>query len=146
MIVRRLVLPLLATAALVASVVGCGDSAGQATGANARRGSASAQPKHRRWPTQAVAPAIAGCRRGVQRARTLSASARREIAKPCGQMDERVKENEALVHAVCTEVAAATSVAPESPEVRRVAAACYAEYAKTIPPAERPRPHPTSGA
>ncbi len=145
MIVRRLVLPTLATVAFAASVVGCG-SVGQARDAGAHQASASAQPKHRPWPTQAVAPAVAGCRRGVQRATKLAASARREIAKPCGQMDERVKENEALVHAVCTEVAAATSVSPDSLEVRRVAAACYAEYAKTIPIAERPRPDSSSGA
>ena len=141
MTVRRLVLSSLATLVLGVSVAGCGGGGGgEATGAADRTSSSTAaQPAHRPWPTQAVAPAMAGCRRGVQRATTLSVAARREIAKPCEQMDERVKENEALVHAVCTEVAAATSASPESPDVRRIAAACYAEYAKTIPPAEHPR-------
>jgi hypothetical protein len=146
MLVGRLVLAALAILALGAGIVACGGSAGRATGAGNRQiGSASTQPVHRPWPTQAVAPAIVGCKRGVQRATTLSVSARREIAEPCGRMDERVKENEALVHTVCTEVAAATSISPDSAEARHIAATCYAEYAKTIPLAERPRPNPSNG-
>jgi hypothetical protein len=54
-------------------------------------------------------------------------------------MDERVLENEALVHAVCQELAAATAASLTSPEVGRIASACYGEYAKTIPVAERLR-------
>jgi hypothetical protein len=52
-------------------------------------------------------------------------------------MDERVLENEALVHAVCQELAAATASSLTTSEVGRIAAGCYSEYAKTIPAAER---------
>ncbi len=63
---------------------------------------------------------------------SLSASARNEIAAPCDRMDERVKENQALARVVCQELASATSISPSAPSNKRIATACYAEYAKTL--------------
>ena len=117
---------------------GCGGSgAGAKTSPTASRSSpasanATSGPISRPWPTQAAAPAIAACKRAVARAVSLSASSRHEIAEPCDSMDERVKENKALVHTVCQELASATSLSPSAPSTKHVAAACYAEYAQTL--------------
>jgi hypothetical protein len=90
-----------------------------------------APPVPRPWPTQSVGPAMAACKHAVAKASSLSASAKREISEPCDSMDERVKENEAIVRSVCQELASAT---PTSSVVsaRRVSSDCYDEYAKTL--------------
>lgn len=114
-------------------LIGCGGaSVGSKTSGDPPHVKISTQPIHRPWPTQAAAPAIAACKRAVERVTSLPASARSEIAEPCDRMDERVKENEALAGVVCQELASATSVSPSDPGNKRVASACYAEYAKTL--------------
>ncbi len=122
-------------AALVGGAVlaGCG---GASSGAVAS--SSKGFPGQRRpWRTQALAPALAACRGPVIGATSLSASEKGEIAHSCDRMDERVLENEAIVRAVCQELASATSSSPTAPSTRRVAADCYAGYERTIPVAER---------
>jgi hypothetical protein len=130
---RRAFVRWLLVALLGATLLGCGDS-------NERRKVAKGptHAAHRPWRTQLAAPAIAACVRAVSRAAaSLSASARRELSEPCRSMDERVLENEALVHVVCQELANATASSLTSPEAGRIDSECYAEYARTIPVAER---------
>jgi hypothetical protein len=123
-------------AALVGGEVLIGCGGGASAGSHVTHGStsigAAAQPIHHPWPTQAVAPAIAACKRAVARAISLPASSRHEIAEPCDRMDERVKENKALVRAVCQELASAVPVSPGTPSTKHIASACYDEYAKTL--------------
>jgi hypothetical protein len=131
----------LALSALLAlgTAAGCGGSRHDPESAIAARfGAAVASswttPKHRPWPTQAVGPAMATCKRPVERTTSLSASARREIAEPCEQMDERVHENEAIVRWVCQELASAVSATPNASALKRLEVQCFAEYEKTLPP------------
>lgn len=136
--IHRLALAQLAILAVGVALSGCG-----ASGAATKTSSAASNPSRpssdvstgpvpRPWPTQAAAPAIAACKRVVARATSLPIGSRRELAEPCDSMDERVKENKALVHTVCQELASATSASPDAPATKRVAADCYAEYAKTL--------------
>lgn len=128
-------LALLSLAILVgATLIGCGGSSSSST--TSRSGASSAKPSYgppvsRPWPTQAVGPALAACKHAVAKANSLPASAKREISEPCDSMDERVKENQAIVHAVCQELASATSTSSAA-TTKRVSSDCYAEYAKTL--------------
>ncbi len=139
-IARRLATWLLAALLGGAAFAGCGGASSAKDPAHAAR---------RPWRTQLAAPAIAACRHAVAQASSLSEAERREIAAPCGRLDERVLENEETVHAVCQELASATSSSPDAAEAARVTARCYAGYVKTIPRSERLRgygSHGSSGA
>jgi hypothetical protein len=137
-IMYRCVLLLLAILAGAVMLIGCGGSA-----SSSKRGSPSELPDRtpvkasyvppvpRQWPTQATGPAISACRNAVAKATSLSNGARREISEPCDSMDERVKENEAIVRAVCRELAHAVS-SPSNAPAAVTYSHCYAEYAKTL--------------
>jgi hypothetical protein len=132
-IVRSVASRWLLVALAGATLVGCGDS-----GDRRQRAKGPTHRAQRPWRTQLAAPAIASCTRAVSRAATsLPASARSELAEPCKRMDERVLENEALVHAVCQELAVATASSLTSHDTGRIESQCYGEYAKTIPAEER---------
>lgn len=140
---------LLGGATLTGCSSGNGSHASSAAARSVSTAASSTTAAKRPWPTQNAAAALAACKSPVERAPSLSAEAKSEITVLCVRMDERVKENAAIMRAVCQELASATSSGAS--DAKRIYSECFAGYAKTVLGANRrglalpPTPLPPPG-
>ena len=121
-----------------AMLVGCGSiggasNSGSAAGPSTSGATTASKPGKRSWAAQDPATALAACRGPVEKARLLSARDKEEITVLCARISNRVKDNTAIIRAVCQELASATSTATDSSAAKRTYADCFAGYIKTVP-------------